>query len=203
MRWGGLVLCGGLSSRMGSDKAGLQFGSEPLLLRMLRLMAEGLGTVPLAVAAAAGQVLPELPSEVLLTLDEIPGLGPLEGLRSGIAGLSGCCEAVVVTSCDVPLLVPAILPLLQEVLCDWDVVVVGEPDGRLHPLCSAWRITALPIICQQRDRRELRLQSLLKVLRTRILPSAELHAVDPELDSLRNVNDQQAYAEAQRRAGLS
>jgi len=203
MRWGGLVLCGGLSSRMGSDKARLPFGSEPLLLRMLRLMAEGLGTAPLAVAAAAGQVLPELPPEVLITLDEISGLGPVEGLHSGLSGLSGRCEAVVVTSCDAPLLVPAILPILQGVSGDWDAVVVGEPNGRLHPLCSAWRVSALPVIRQQRERRELRMQSLLEMLRTTILPSADLHGVDPELDSLRNVNDPQALADALRRAGLS
>jgi molybdopterin-guanine dinucleotide biosynthesis protein A len=203
MRWGGLILCGGLSLRMGSDKAGLRFGTEPLLLRVLRLISEGLGPVPLAVAAAKGQVLPELPQEVLRTFDEIPHLGPLEGLRAGLSGLSDRCDAVVVTSCDAPLLVPAVLPILQGVPGEWDAVVVGEPDGRLHPLCSAWRMSALPFIRQQRDLRELGIQSLFKVLRTKILPSTALLGVDPRLDTLCNINDPCAFAEALQRAGLS
>lgn len=202
MRWGGLILCGGQSRRMGSDKACLAFGGEPLLLRMLRLVSEGLGQVPLAVAAAADQQLPDIPSGVLLTTDEFPGLGPIEGLRAGLQVLSECCDAVVVTSCDAPLLVPAVLPLLQATPGAWDAVVVGEPEGRLHPLCSAWRMSALPAIRRQRDLRVLRLRSLLEEVRTTVLPATALQAVDPELDSLRNVNDRESYEWALRRAGM-
>lgn len=202
MRWGGLVVCGGQSQRMGRDKASLLFGAEPLLVRMLRLLSSGLGPVPLAVAAGTHQVLPPLPPDVLVTTDEIPQLGPLEGLHAGLTGLSHCCDAVVVTSCDAPLLVPATLPLLQNVPGDWDAVVVGEPDGRLHPLCSAWKLSALPAIRRQRDLRNLRLQSLLHEVRTTILPASTLQTVDPHLDSLRNTNDPQTFALALQQAGL-
>ncbi len=202
MRWGGLVVCGGRSLRMGRDKANLRFGSELLLQRMLRLLADGLGPVPLAVAAAADQVLPALPPEVLVTTDAIPQLGPLEGLHAGLTGLRHCCDAVVVTSCDAPLLVPAVLPLLQETPGDWDAVVVSESDGRLHPLCSAWKLSALPAISRQRDSRNLRLQSLLQEVRTTFLPATKLLSVDPQLDSLHNINDPQALAWALQRAGL-
>ncbi|MFM7055799.1 MAG: molybdenum cofactor guanylyltransferase [Planctomycetota bacterium] len=203
MRWGGLVVCGGRSLRMGRDKANLLFGSEPLLLRMLRLLAHGLGPVPLAVAAAADQVLPALPPEVVVTTDAFPQLGPIEGLHAGLTGLSLFCDAVVVTSCDAPLLVPAVLPLLQETPGEWDAVVVSEPDGRLHPLCSAWKLTALPAIRRQRELGNLRLQSLLQEVRTVILPATDLLSVDPQLDTLQNINDPEALEWALQRAGLA
>ena len=196
MRWGGLVLCGGRSERMGEDKACLPFGHETLLQRMLRLMRLGLGEVPLAIAAAANQRLPPLPPEVLVTHDEMAGCGPIEGLYRGLLLLSENCEAAVVVSCDIPLLVPEVPRLLQQALGAADAAVVGEPDGRLHPLCGAWRITVLDEIARMRANSERRLQTALARVRTVVVPAAELRKVDPELRSLWNVNDRRSYEEA-------
>ena len=59
---GGIVLCGGRSTRMGTSKAMLPFGPETMLQRVVRL----LGTVvsPIIVVAAPEQSLPKLPDEV-------------------------------------------------------------------------------------------------------------------------------------------
>ena len=56
---GGIVLCGGKSTRMGVAKAVLPFGPETMLQRVVRL----LGTVvaPIVVVAARDQELPPLP----------------------------------------------------------------------------------------------------------------------------------------------
>ena len=60
MTAGGIVLCGGRSTRMGVPKATLPFGPETMLQRVVRL----LGTVvsPIVVVAAREQSLPELPA---------------------------------------------------------------------------------------------------------------------------------------------
>src|SRR6187551_1813920 len=96
---GGVVLCGGLSTRMGTSKAMLPFGSETMLQRVVRL----LGTVvsPLVVVAAPEQPLPELPVSVNITRDEREGRGPLEGLCAGLKSLPPDVESAYVTSCDV------------------------------------------------------------------------------------------------------
>src|ERR1700752_3729699 len=101
----GIVLCGGKSTRMGTSKALLPFGPETMLQRVVRL----LGTVvsPIVVVAAADQELQPLPAEIVGPRDEREGLGPLEGLRAGLKALPVDIEAAYVTSCDVPLLVPA------------------------------------------------------------------------------------------------
>jgi len=64
---GGIVLCGGKSTRMGAPKATLPFGPETMLQRVVRL----LGTVvsPIVAVAAREQVLPSLPDHVIVTRD--------------------------------------------------------------------------------------------------------------------------------------
>src|SRR5690349_5356268 len=122
MTAGGIVLCGGRSTRMGSSKALLPFGSETMLQRVIRL----LGTVvsPLVVVAARDQTLPELPPDVTIALDEREGRGPLEGLRAGLKALPADVESAYVTSCDVPLLVPDFVRRMIDLLGDQDIAVV-------------------------------------------------------------------------------
>src|SRR5580700_7537309 len=114
MTTGGIVLCGGRSTRMGVSKATLPFGPETMLQRVVRL----LGTVvsPIVVVAAREQSLPELPDGVTITRDEREQRGPLEGLRAGLRALPQSVGIAYVTSCDVPLLVPSFVGRMIELL---------------------------------------------------------------------------------------
>src|SRR5580658_11139925 len=113
---GGIVLCGGKSTRMGRPKATLPFGPETMLQRVVRL----LGTVvsPIVAVAAREQVLPELPDGIIVTRDEREAKGPLEGLRAGLTALPASVDIAYVTSCDVPLLVPGFVERMLELLGD-------------------------------------------------------------------------------------
>ena len=62
MTAGGIVLCGGRSTRMGVPKATLPFGPETMLQRVVRLL--GAVVSPIVVVAAREQSLPELPDDV-------------------------------------------------------------------------------------------------------------------------------------------
>src|SRR5262245_7885026 len=96
---GGIVLCGGKSTRMGTSKALLPFGPETMLQRVVRLLSEVVPTM--VVVAAVDQDLPELPRHVTVARDEHEGRGPLEGLRAGLKALPLEVERAYVTSCDV------------------------------------------------------------------------------------------------------
>ena len=101
MTAGGIVLCGGKSTRMGRSKALLPFGPETMLQRVVRLL--GSVVQPIVAVAAVDQALPTLPASVIVTRDERGGRGPLEGLRAGLKALPPEVEGAYVTSCDVPL----------------------------------------------------------------------------------------------------
>jgi len=195
----GIVLCGGRSTRMGSSKALLPFGSETMLQRVVRL----LGTVagPLVVVAAPGQELPALPPSIAVALDEREGRGPLEGLRAGLKGLPDHVEIAYVTSCDVPLLVPQFVTRMIQLLGDHDVAVM-EIDGFAHPLSAVYRRATLPHVETLLATDRLRPVFLFDAVKTRRVQPSEMASVDPQLLTLRNLNTREDYLEALAAAGL-
>lgn len=195
----GIVLCGGRSTRMGSSKALLPFGGETMLQRVLRLLS--LVASPLVAVAAPDQELPELPASIAIARDERDGQGPLEGLRAGLIALPRDASIAYATSCDVPLLVPAVVTRLADFADGFDIVVV-ETGGFAHPLCAVYRRTVLPHIEALLAADQRRPLFLFDRVHTRRVQAAELTDIDPELLTLRNLNTPADYAEALKLAGL-
>jgi molybdopterin-guanine dinucleotide biosynthesis protein A len=200
MTAGGIVLCGGKSTRMGVPKATLPFGPETMLQRVVRL----LGTVvsPVVVVAAQGQPLPKLPDEITVTHDEREQRGPLEGLRAGLKALPNSVDIAYITSCDVPLLVPDFVERMIELLGDHDIAVM-EIDGFPHPLSAVYRRDTLPHVELLLAKDKLRPVFLFDAVRTRRVRPEEMVSVDRELRTLRNLNTREDYLEALSEAGLS
>lgn len=199
MRVGGIVLCGGRSTRMGTSKALLPFGPETMLQRVVRLL--GSVVAPLVVVAAPDQSLPPLPPSVAVTRDEKEGRGPLEGLRAGLAALPRDIDAAYVTSCDVPLLVPAFAERMVALLDDSDIAVM-EIDGFPHPLSAVYRRRTLPYVEALLAADRLRPVFLYDAVPTRRVQVSEIADVDPELATLRNLNTREDYLAALASAGF-
>jgi molybdopterin-guanine dinucleotide biosynthesis protein A len=197
---GGIILAGGLSTRMGTPKALLPFGDETMLQRVVRL----LGTVvsPIVVVAAREQSLPALPAEVRVTRDEREAKGPLEGIRAGLSALPESIDAAYITSCDVPLLVPAFVERMIELMGDHDIAVM-EVDGFPHPLSAVYRRSTLTLAESLLAQDRLRPVFLFDAVRTRRVKPEEMTIVDPELRTLRNLNTQEDYRAALADAGLA
>lgn len=198
MQTGGIILCGGLSSRMGRPKANLPFGPELMLPRVVRLLGQAVDS--LVVVAAVGQELPPLPPPVRVARDRRENRGPLEGLRAGLETLEGSVEAAYATSCDVPLLVPEFVLQMFQRLAGHQVAV--PVDGEFyHPLAAVYRTDVLPEIRALLAADQLRPRFLFERVRTCRVPVAELRAIDPELQTLANLNTPADYLAAARRAG--
>jgi molybdenum cofactor guanylyltransferase len=194
----GIVLCGGKSTRMGSSKALLPFGSETMLQRVVRLLGEVVG--PIVVVAAVDQELPALPRDVIVTRDEHEARGPLEGLRAGLKALPPDVDSAYVTSCDVPLLVPLFVRQMLDLSSGYDVAVM-EIDGFTHPLSAVYRRTTLPFVEDLLAQDRLRPAFLFEAVKTRRVQPEEMTA-DPELRTLRNLNTRDDYERALVEAGL-
>jgi molybdenum cofactor guanylyltransferase len=187
---GGVVLCGGKSSRMGQPKFSLPFGDELLLQRVCRILSKVVS--PIVVVAAVDQELPPLPDSVHIARDEFDSLGPLAGIATGLAALKAECESAFVTSCDVPLLDPNFVRAIIDRLGDHDVAVPN--DGKYdHVLAAAYRtrlhVTARELL-DSGQRRPLRLIEASNSLR---IPVDDLRKADPKLNSLRNANTKEEY----------
>jgi molybdopterin-guanine dinucleotide biosynthesis protein A len=199
MTRGGVVLCGGKSTRMGTSKALLPFGDETMLQRVVRLLG-GLVS-PIVAVAAADQALPALPASVIVTRDEREGRGPLEGLRAGLKALPEDVDAAYVTSCDVPLLVPGFVERMFTLAEGHDIAVM-EIDGFPHPLSAVYRRATLPRVEELLANDRLRPVFLFEAVKTRRVTPAEMTA-DPELRTLRNLNTREDYERALAEAGIS
>jgi len=184
---------------MGTSKALLPFGPETMLQRVVRLLSEVVS--PIVVVAAAGQELPALPPEVIITHDEHEARGPLEGLRAGLKALPEAVEAAYVTSCDVPLLVQGFVTEMIELAKGFDAAVM-EIDGFPHPLSAVYRRSTLPHVEALLAQDRLRPVFLFDAVRTRRVQPAEMIAADPDLQTLRNLNTRQDYLGALAIAGL-
>ena len=200
MTTGGIVLAGGKSTRMGVPKATLPFGPETMLQRVVRLLSTVVS--PIVVVAARDQELPELPPATLVTRDEREERGPLEGLRAGLKALPVTVDAAYVTSCDVPLLVPAFVERMIALRADDDIAVM-EIDGFTHPLSAVYRRATLPRIEALLAEDRLRPAFLFEAVRTRRVKPEEMVVADPQLATLRNLNTREDYLAALADAGLS
>jgi molybdopterin-guanine dinucleotide biosynthesis protein A len=195
LRVGGIVLCGGQSSRMGRPKAGLPFAGETMLPRVVRLLGEVVH--PLVVVAAPDQELPPLPADVQITRDEERGRGPLQGLAAGLAALRGRADAAYLSSCDVPFLRPAFVGRLIDLLGEQAICVPHVGDHH-HPLAAVYRLDVADAVAELLAANRLRPFFLFEKVPTRVVEAAELADVDPTFQTLRNLNTPEDYEAALR-----
>ncbi|MBI3822710.1 MAG: molybdenum cofactor guanylyltransferase [Planctomycetes bacterium] len=195
VRIGGIILCGGQSKRMGRPKASLPFADETLLQRVVRLLKEAVS--PLVVVAARDQQLPTLPGDVEVVRDEEEGRGPLQGLAAGLTALVGRVDAAYVSACDVPILQPAFVRRMIDLL-GVHQISVPKIDGFHHPLAAVYRLDVLDIVKNLLHKNRRAVQALFDEADTRVVSAAELADVDPTFASLRNLNTLEDYEKALR-----
>lgn len=217
MQIGAIILCGGKSTRMGRDKATLPFGPECMLQRIVRLLSDVVPANHMVIVAAVNQNLPELPSGIAVAHDQRPERGPLEGLAAGWRAMPAHIEAAYATSCDVPLLAPAFVRRMFALLEEPPHPLVrsgGEGTGKIydiavprdgehhHPLAAVYRRAVLDHIEKLLEADRLRPRFLFDELHTREVLVEELRPVDPQLDTLKNLNTPDDYRAALRAAGF-
>ena len=202
----GVVLVGGRSSRMGTAKAALEWHGSTLLRRTVGIVARATSG-PVVVVRAAGQDLPELPEGTVVADDPREGKGPVQGIAAGLAALSGRAEVAFVSSTDMPFLHPAFIRRVLDVAAQstGTDVVLPVARGYKQPLAAAYRVslaeTAERLVIQDR----LRPAFLFGECRVETLDEAALKrdpvlaALDPDLDSVLNVNTPADYAAARAR----
>lgn len=196
---GGIVLCGGRSSRMGMPKAWLPFGDETMLQRVVNRLVPVFDT--LVAVAAPRQELPSLPEHVIVARDEHEGRGPLQGIHAGLQAMPRGITAAYITSCDVPLVVEDFVRSMCDELGPHDIAV--PVDGEFHhPLAAVYRVSVLPVVAGLLEADRLRPYFLFEQVPTRRVSIGDLRRVDAELNSLANLNFPQEYADALRKAGL-
>jgi molybdenum cofactor guanylyltransferase len=200
---GGVVLAGGRSSRMGTPKAALEWHGSTLLRRTADIVARATGG-PVVVVRAHGQELPDLPKGILVADDPREGKGPVQGIAAGLAALRGRADIAFVCSTDMPFLHPAFISRVLRVLRDSEGIDVALPvaQGFRQPLAAAYRVsladTAERLVKEDRLRPAFLFdECVVEQLDDEALrEDPVLAALDPDLDSVVNVNTPADYQAA-------
>ena len=136
----GLVLAGGVSSRMQRDKAALQYGGKTQLDRAFELASRHVARV--FVSVRASQTGDPTRAQRPMIVDSVAGDGPTVGIRSALAAYPEA--GWLVLACDLPFLSDAVL---SQLLRERDAARVATAyrsahDGLPEPLCAIWEPAA-------------------------------------------------------------
>lgn len=158
----GYVLAGGLSSRMGRDKALLEWDGATLLRRTYDLLASVCGAATVVGPAERYSSL-NLP----LIADLRGGCGPLGGLEAALTDCAGKAEWALMVACDMPALDASALQQLVEqarLHAGSQAILPLSPSGRAEPLCALYRPEALPVVRKQLDTGDFKLMHAIAAL---------------------------------------
>jgi molybdenum cofactor guanylyltransferase len=200
----GIVLAGGRSSRMGTPKADLEWHGSTLLRRTVGILAR-VADGPVVVVRAPGQSLPGLPAAIEVVDDPREGLGPVQGLAAGLAAVASRADIAFVCSTDLPFLHPAFVRRVLRAAAGGADVGLPVAHGYPQPLAAAYRTALAPVAERLVREQRLRPAFLFDEAAVARLDEAALRsdpilaALDPDLDSVLNVNEPADYEAARAR----
>ena len=180
-----IILAGGLSRRLGRDKAVEPFGGEPLISRVIdRLAALTDETIVVVNSEARARELP-LPADTKTAVDIYPDSGSLGGIFTGLSAASNQWGFVV--ACDMPFLNTTLIARMLALRegCD---AVVPRLDGYPEPTHSAYSKACLPHIERRLEAGQLRIVRFFGDVRVRYVSEDEVDAFDADRLSFFNVN---------------
>ena len=200
-----IVLAGGLSTRMGTDKTRLPWGSTTLLGEMLRKAVltecgEILVSINRELEESEAHIIEEARSfgrDIQLVPDAIAMKGPLSGLQSALS--IGTREAYIVVSADMPWFSFHWLP-------SWEVHIDSFLQGELlamvpyvglqeyEPLAAIYKRSVLDTIQEALDGEDVSMHGILEKI-----PYMEMDMIE-EAELYSNVNTRLSYKLAKAKA---
>lgn len=190
-----IILAGGDSQRMGSDKANLLLDEQTLLQRVIATMQKIFPQVIVSVRQPHPEIdLPQVCDEQ--PNDRMPGAGPLAGLAAGLGHVTTLWAFVV--ACDMPFVVPAMVELLGQYRGQYQAVV-PVVQGHPQPLASFYATSCLGAIrAHLAGGGKNSLRAILEQLQVRYVDETELLKADPALRSFFDLDTPQDVAIAMR-----
>ena len=154
-----VILCGGKSTRMGQDKAGLLIEKKTFLQQIEENLKDA---DEILLSVKNRRDYPEIGARHVE--DREADKGPLMGLCSALEECS--YEKIWVTSCDMPFIDWQVAEELAVYFEDGiDAVIPVDRTGKKYVLCAWYRKSILEILKEQLESGDLKVKHLLRHLR--------------------------------------
>lgn len=185
-----VILAGGFSKRLGSDKGLTLLLNKPLVKFVLDAVKEIVEETIIVVSSDAQEkaYLKVLGSTVKIVVDKCEMQSPLVGALTGFS--EACGEYTLLLPCDTPLVSKEVLALLLELCEGRNAVIPRWPNGYVEPLQAAYRTKpAMEAAQKALNDGKFDMRSMIEKLRgIRYLSTIVLQQFDPELSMFFNVN---------------
>ncbi len=189
----GIVLAGGMSRRLGRDKAVEAIGGQSLISRVL----DGLSHVADELVVVVNnheraEELP-LPDSVVVAVDIYPDTGSLGGIFTGLSASSN--EWGIVVACDMPFLNLELLGYLLSLRNSHDLVVpvIGH---RPEPTHAAYSRVCLPAMETRLRANDLKIAKFFDDVRAKYVSQRHVEEFDPSKLSFFNINTEEDLTRA-------
>jgi len=197
----GIILAGGKSRRLGTDKTIVRLGNSRLVDIALETISSVVDSI--IIVTNSPQLFEGLPARVVT--DVQPGTGPLGGILTGL--LLGEHEHALVVACDMPFLNVGLLQHMARQVDGYDVVMprVDDTLEPLHAIYSHHCVEPIRRLLAEGDLRIVDIINVLNEVRVRYIDKDEIDMFDPSRLSFFNINTsddlERARAEYDRRCG--
>ena len=188
MKTAAVILAGGMSRRMGRDKAALPFGEETMLSHLVHTYQPHFDLTAVSLNQA-GRFDTAGAMEVV---DRRPGEGPMAGLEA--AFLDTGADVIFLTGTDLPFGDPALARFLADSLGEHDICLIRSDKGP-EPLFAVYSSRCLPAIRKTLEEGRRSMYTVIQQMDTLELPAESLTQFDVGR-ILSNVNDPVEYAKA-------
>lgn len=185
MNIGCVILAGGKSSRMGEDKALLDYNGKNFIEKIADEMSSFTEKI---IARGNNSDFTSLTKESWRIISDIyPDHGPIGGLH---AALKGCeSDALFCVSCDIPLITEELArKICDEMTLDMDAIIAVTADGKSHPLCGVYRKKLCQRMGEQILQDNNRMMELLKKCHVKYM-----HLDEETSKQLANINTRSEY----------
>jgi molybdopterin-guanine dinucleotide biosynthesis protein A len=172
----GIILAGGKSSRMGTNKALLHYRGKSFIQHAIEVMKP---LVDRVIIVGDPENYPDL--DLQIVQDIYRNAGPVAGIHAGLEFSETPFN--IVLSCDVPLLNEQILKELIEGIDGNNDVVLIECKGQRHPLIAVYKTTCRHLFDDLLRSGEKRLLSVLDLLKVKIV-----HLSNDKAHCVANIN---------------
>ena len=177
-----IILCGGRSTRMGTDKTVVPFQGKALLEHVINTAKSAFSNVMVSIHDISPCENAGLP----IIRDKLQVPSPLSGIHAALREVK--TDRVIIFAVDMPLVKPEVLHMLSTIDPKADVVV-PRIQGYLEPLLAVYSVRCADFIEKRFEMGERKVVCFFDDVDVHVIEEDELKVVDPKLRSFININN--------------
>lgn len=172
-----IILAGGKSSRMGTDKGLILFGDKQLVNFSIELSKKICNDIYISTSNNDYSLF-----GYPLISDIVPEIGPIGGLHAAMTNLQA--DSFFIISCDIPNASFSLAESMREKMNDFEIIVPVW-ENKIEPLFGFYSLNILPQVENQINKGNYKMIDLLSICNTYYYP------IDAEVDgtvAFKNIN---------------